>query len=159
MNNTGVFNPSGSLIFLFLLLLPTAFHILKAIMSLANEQQPAATFEPEEYTPTVNIGKIIYNKNKVGLETTNYRSSSKPKKKKKKSPESNLGLRERIKTPKKLSNEAMTPKKLSNDAVDALSSLGFGKRKAKNMVDKLCINKCYDDVSSIIKDCFSEDNS
>jgi len=150
MNNTGVFNPSGSLIFLFLLLLPAAFHILKAMMSLANEQHPVATIEPEGCAPTVNIGKIVYNKNKVGVS---------PKTKKKKSPESNLGLRERIKTPKKLSNEAMTPKKLSNDAVDALSSLGFGKRKAKNIVEKLCINKCYDDVSSIIKDCFSENNS
>tara|TARA_B100001778_G_C18413728_1_gene550070 strand:+ start:236 stop:667 length:432 start_codon:yes stop_codon:yes gene_type:complete len=143
MNNTGVFNASGSLIFLFLLLLPTAFHILKAMMSLSdNNQQPMATFEPEEYAPTVNIGKIVYNKNKV----------STGEKKNKNKQKSNLGLEKRKKT-------QSTPKNISDDAINALVSLGFNKGKAKAMISKMCINSSYKDPSKLIKDCFSENNS
>lgn len=151
MNNTGVFNPSGSLIFLFLLLLPAAFHILKAMMSLGASPQalPTPEPEPEDYASSINIGKIVYN-NKLNVT---------PQKKSNKNKLESFGVKEiKRRSNKKNKTTPKTPKNIAEDAISALTSLGFGKRKAKDIVNKMCNNTEYYNVSNLIKDCFNEDN-
>jgi Na+-transporting methylmalonyl-CoA/oxaloacetate decarboxylase gamma subunit len=141
MEHTGTFNPGSALIFLILVLLPTAFHIMKAMISLFEKPESQPLYYEEDTPSSVNIAKInVYNNNSV---------VKKHSKMKNKTLEKEFGIRRT-----KQENKRETDAKVIESAKEALVSLGFKKRQASEMIKKLCINKCYTKESELIRDCF-----
>ena len=143
MNNTGVFDPNYALPFLLLLLLPTAFRVIREIILLFNpptivktEEQPEQVFIPQvPALPTVVHANITTQKKR------------KPKKKKTKISKPDLrdafGL-------EPLAETAETSKEVQSGAISTLKKLGFKASEARTIVKKMCINKCYESEEELL---------
>ena len=151
MENTGNMSVNLGMMFLFFLLLPTFFKIIGYILSEfktvhvieVNHSNDGATDQP-----MVNH-TVHYHGNSVKEASKNQKNKKRKKKKSNKKPDLNeaFGI-ERIKL------QSKTDPELLSRCQKALVKLGFKSREAKSILSKLCINRCYEDETQLIQDCF-----
>ncbi len=129
-----MFNPQGAIWFLLILLLPTMFKVVESIaLSMIEIKQ--------KLDPPTTLNVEILQK------------EPETKKKKKKKSKDKRTINE-VFGLEKIGRQVETDEKIKENARKALIKLGFKARDARALLNKLCINKCYDNETELIQDCF-----